>query len=416
MTVQRVVCTSCRSEYQVAETLAETRCIVASCQTSQAPLIPSLIGENVDERYEIVSLLGIGAMSTVWLGAHVHTQKTAAVKVFNQRKGITSRDVFQHELRALALANSAHTVEVYDGGQLSDGRFYIAMEVLFGRTLRAEMDALRGTPLPLRRAIQVAEQVCMSLSCAHRHSIAHLDLKPANIMLTESGTDKYFVKLVDFGISRLIGHASSSWLSDDQTAGSPAYVSPEQLTAGVEVGTKADLYSLGVILYEMLTGSPPFQDDDPVKEALARLSRTARPLADLRPDLPLDVSRLVSALLAKDPAERPASADETRKQLISLRDAVSAPVTSLRAARPDVRGGRRTKFVVAALFALLIILCGVYLFWETSTAPPEPGPATRLPLTPAPAITADPPQQPNPTRNGIPPVPPDGQTSVHETQ
>lgn len=377
MTAQRVVCTSCRSEYQVDGTQVETTCVLASCRANNASRIASLIGENIDDRYEIVSLLGIGAMSTVWLGAHVHTQKTAAVKVFQPRKGITSRDVFQHELRALALANSAHTVEVYDGGQLSDGRFYIAMEVLFGRTLRADLDSQRGTPIPLRRAIHIAEQVCMSLSCAHRHSIAHLDLKPANIMLTESGTDKYFVKLVDFGISRLIGHTNASWLAEDQTAGSPAYVSPEQLTAGAQIGTKADLYSLGVILYEMLTGSPPFQDEDPVKEAMARLSRSARPLADLRPDLPLEVSRVLSGLLSVDPNDRPASADDLRKQLILLRDVVSAPVTSLRAARPTATAKHWSRYALVVIIALIVVFAGVYVYWTasapmTETAPSDP--------------------------------------------
>lgn len=341
------VCPTCRAEYPPAT----RECATRRCARTGERLVDSRLGQILDDRYEVISILGRGSWSTVWMAVNQRTGDRCAVKLIERAVG-GEQEAWKHELRATLRAASIHSAEVMDAGLSEDGRFYIVMELVDGQPLDAVFSSYQRqrTPLPYRSVVHIATQICQALAPAHRVGIIHQDLKPANVILTTRDGDEEFVKVLDFGVARLLnpgpgdtgasgtGHQPS--IRATVSFGTPAYMAPEQVIAGGDVDERADLYSLGIMVYEALAGRLPFIADDPSELAQARLHREARALADLRPDLPRRLCTLVDTLLQREPDERPASADLVAR---ALNDIAARPSTSILALKNGVpRPARRS--------------------------------------------------------------------------
>ncbi|MRJ75623.1 Stk1 family PASTA domain-containing Ser/Thr kinase [Aeromicrobium sp. SMF47] len=268
-------------------------------------------------RYELGGLLGRGGMADVRVGRDLRLGRTVAVKQL--RSDLSADDTFQarfrREAQSSAALNHPSIVAVYDTGESIDKHGshvpYIVMEYVEGQTLR---DILRGAEngrkiLP-ERALSITADVLSALDYSHRSGIIHRDIKPANVMLTPSGQ----VKVMDFGIARAIADTSSAMTQTAAVIGTAQYLSPEQ-ARGETVDARSDIYSTGCLLYELLTGRPPFVGDSPVSVAYQHVREEARPPSQLNPDVSPDIDRIVAKALAKRVEDRYQSAADMRKDI-----------------------------------------------------------------------------------------------------
>jgi eukaryotic-like serine/threonine-protein kinase len=270
----------------------------------------------VDNRYRFVGNVGSGGMADVCLARDTVLERDVALKIMAPHcagdEGFVER--FRREARSAAALSHPNIVPVYDHGRTEDGEYYIVMEYLPGGTLKECIED-RGRLDP-RASVEVALEVAEALEAAHERGLVHRDVKPHNILITERGD----VKVADFGIAR---PASSNTLSQTGTVfGTASYMSPEQ-AMGERATERSDLYSLGVVLYEMLTGEPPFVADNPISVSTMHVNERPRPPAATAPEVPEPTNALVMRLLAKDPAERHASASQLIEDLERVRDGLS---------------------------------------------------------------------------------------------
>jgi serine/threonine-protein kinase len=277
------------------------------------PLIDTLF----DGRYRIVRKLGAGGMANVYLAEDQELGRRVAIKILNDRHANDDQFVerFRREAKNAAALSHPNIVSIYDRGE-AEGTYYIAMEYLDGRSLK-ELIVGRG-PAPVNVAVEYARQILSALRFAHRHGIVHRDIKPHNVLVDREGR----VKVTDFGIARA---GTSQMTETGSIVGTAQYLSPEQARGG-EVDQRSDLYSLGVVLYELLTGEAPFEGDTPVEIAMRHLSTVPEPPSALRPDLPRELDLVVMRALAKDPEDRYQSAEEMDADL--ERVARGAPVAA----------------------------------------------------------------------------------------
>lgn len=272
------------------------------------------VPQIISGRFRIEGEIGTGGMGTVYRATHLGLDRTVAVKIIKSEfagdREVAER--FLREARTMARLRHPHAAMIFDAGDLPDGRHFIIMEFVEGETL-AEAIAREGR-FSAERAVKIATEVCDVLEEAHRLGIIHRDLKPSNIMLSERG-----VCVLDFGVAKVLvpsADSSATHVStgSGQLVGTPRYMSPEQCL-GQRVGARSDLYSLGVLLYEMLAGHPPFID--PLQSALLVKQATAPApaLSRLRPDIARPLAGTIHALLAKRPEDRPRTAAMARRQL-----------------------------------------------------------------------------------------------------
>jgi eukaryotic-like serine/threonine-protein kinase len=271
------------------------------------PQPPRLLGG----RYELGDPIGTGGMAEVFRGSDVRLGRDVAVKVLRAdlARDPSFQQRFRREAQAAASLNAPAIVSVFDTGEDERGVPYIVMEFVDGRTLR---DVLReeGRLLPTR-ALEVTAEVCAALEAAHAAGIVHRDIKPGNVMLTRTGE----VKVMDFGIARAASDASSAMTQTAAVIGTAAYLSPEQ-ARGEHVDARSDLYSTGCLLYELVTGAPPFTGDSPVAVAYQHVREDPQPPSAYDVTLPASVDAVVLKAMAKNPANRYQSADEMREDLL----------------------------------------------------------------------------------------------------
>jgi serine/threonine protein kinase len=279
----------------------------------------TLINTLFDGRYRIVRKLGMGGMANVYLAEDEVLGRRVAIKILNDRHAGDDQFVerFRREAKNAASLSHPNIVSIYDRGE-AEGTYYIAMEYLDGRSLK-ELIVARG-PAPIHLAIDYARQILAALRFAHRHGIVHRDIKPHNVLVDGEGR----LKVTDFGIARA---GASQMTEAGSIIGTAQYLSPEQ-AKGAPVDQTSDLYSVGVVLYELLTGVVPFSGDTPVEIAMKHLSTVPEPPSAKRADIPRDLDMIVMRALAKDPAERYQSAEEMEADLRRVNRGVAiSPVT-----------------------------------------------------------------------------------------
>src|SRR5216110_3945212 len=261
----------------------------------------TLIGTVFDGRYRIERKLGTGGMADVYLAEDQELGRPVAIKILNDRHAQDDQFVerFRREAKNAAGLSHPNIVSIYDRGE-AEGSYYIAMEYLDGRTLKELL--VRNGPPPIPIAIDYARQVLAAIGFAHRNGIVHRDIKPHNVVVGRDGR----LKVTDFGIAR---SGASEMTEAGSIVGTAQYLSPEQ-ARGAPVDARSDLYSLGIVLYEMLTGTVPYTGDTPVEIAMKHLTAVPDPPSKLRSDIPHDLDAVVMRALAKDPEQRYGSAEE----------------------------------------------------------------------------------------------------------
>ena len=328
----------------------------------------------MDDRYTLIELLGSGGMAQVYLAHDEVLDRDVALKILRHQYAEDEEFVerFRREARNAAGLSHPNIVSVYDQGRSEDGAYYIAMEYVPGGTLKDRIR--RDGALGPNAAAGVALQIADALQAAHEKGVIHRDIKSQNVLVTRTGD----VKVTDFGIARA---ASSPVTATGVVLGTAGYMSPEQ-AMGKPVGPRSDLYSLGVVLYEMLTGELPYNAESPVAQAMKHVNEPPRSPREVNPDVPEALEALTANLLAKNPEDRytgaagliddlervrsglpPAAAKETERMAASLppspggqtkRTAAQPPVT-VPVEAPE-RGGRRRGKLFPALAALLLVL------------------------------------------------------------
>jgi serine/threonine protein kinase len=272
----------------------------------------ALVGKTIAGRYILRGLLGHGGMGAVYEAEHVGLGKRAAIKFVDPEFATDEKVVarFAREARAMSAIESAHIVTVFDAGT-EDGRPYLVMELLRGEDLGQRLRRL--TRIPLGEAMHVIAQVLKGLARAHAAGIVHRDLKPDNVFLVKGDTDPLFAKIVDFGISKIErprDTTSPLALTGRGTVlGTPFYMSPEQAQASPDVDRRTDLYSVGAILFECLTGRPPHTGESYEQVILSICMRDAPEVRSIEPSVPAPISAFVARALARDRAKRFASAE-----------------------------------------------------------------------------------------------------------
>ena len=328
-----------------------------------------MIGKSISH-YEITEKLGEGGMGVVYKARDTRLDRFVALKFLQPNPGEEAQDRqrFINEAKAASALDHSNICSIYEIGKSGDGRMFIAMAYYEGETLAAKIK--RG-PLPVKDAVEIAMEVAKGLSRAHEEDIIHRDIKPANIIITRRDE----VKIVDFGLAKL--SEGSKLTKVGTTVGTARYMSPEQ-TQGEAVDMRSDIFSLGVVLYEMLTGQPPFKGAYDLAVIYSILNLDPEPVTRLREDLPPGLEQAVTKCLAKDPAGRYQEADELIADLRRIQDP-SAPgeaPSRLPGLKRASKTGFRSFVLPAILLGLLALtIGGYYMFYQ-----PEAPPAERIPI------------------------------------
>ncbi len=291
----------------------------ASLPSSPGDSGDSLKGRVLGGRYQLDSCIGSGGMGAIYKARRLHIGDTVAVKVLRPEvvNDSLSRERFHREARAAAMLNHPNAVVIHDFGEDADGTAYIVMELLEGHSLRQILNEQKT--MPPERTYGVLRQACAALESAHRRGIIHRDIKPDNIILTNSEDLTDHVKILDFGIAKLRDKAvdtaslEKSLTTVGTVIGTPHYMSPEQCQ-GEPADARSDIYSLGVVIYEMLTGAVPFTAKTPTGVAVKHVTEPPKPLSNTLPGIAAALDKVVMRALAKNAADRQQSALELARE------------------------------------------------------------------------------------------------------
>jgi serine/threonine-protein kinase len=278
------------------------------------------VGQVIAGRYQIVKRLGAGGMGAVFQARQLSMERMVALKLIHPH--VVSDEVkkrFHREMQAGSRIEHPNVIQIFDYGE-EQGQLFLAMEFLDGKSLAKVLD--EGVIAP-PRILHIATQIVRGLGAAHQHGIAHRDLKPDNVMLLQRYGESDFVKVLDFGIARFVDDPEVSKMTvEGALIGTPMYMSPEQ-ARGEAIDHRTDFYSLGAMLYQMVTGRPPFNGPTLASLLVAHMTETPQAPSELAVNVPASLEKLILRLLAKDPAARPQSADELIKLLWTCREAAA---------------------------------------------------------------------------------------------
>ena len=355
-------------------------------RVASTPRVTALADGSLVGEYRLVKQLGKGTFGTVYHGAHTVIGKQAALKVLNAQFSDDAATVerFIDEARAVNRIAHPNIVDIFDFGELQDGRKYCVMELLEGETLTALLDTMGVCTGPL--AVRILNQIAAALDAAHEHQIVHRDLKPDNIFISrkvapgESDVGPV-VKLLDFGIARVADRPHGGTASG-VVLGTPAYMSPEQCR-GARVDMRTDVYALGVVAFKMLTGGLPFEGQNALQFVSQHLNEAPPLASSLNPELPAAVDAVLARMLAKAPEGRPERASVAIQELTA---ALGTAGVSVRPAGP--RATRR--WVWGVVFAACLSLPLIVLTVATRHGGP-PAIATAAPVAVAPEASHSPP-------------------------
>ena len=297
-----------------------------------------LIGRLVDSRYEVVDRLARGGMATVYRAHDRRLDRTVALKLMHAHLADSPDFVsrFRREARAAARLSNPGVVAVYDQGSL-DGVAYLVMEYIEGPTLR---DLIAAGPLSVKEALGLVAQLLRPLGAAHRAGLVHRDIKPENVLLPSDGS---VAKVADFGLARAVTEVTQT--TTGNVLGTVAYLAPELITSG-DSTSRADVFSAGVVFYELLTGEQPFSADSPIQIAFRNVHEDVPLPSTLVPDMPADIDELVAIMTRREPQDRPADADEALALLRNVVDELTDSELAVR--RGGGTGSIRTQEVMTA--------------------------------------------------------------------
>src|ERR671936_922493 len=292
----------------------------------------TLINTLFDGRYRILRKLGSGGMANVYLAEDEELGRRVAIKILNDRYANDELFIerFRREAKSAAGLSHPNIVSIYDRGE-AEGTYYIAMEVIEGRSLK-ELILTRG-PLPIGQAITHTLEMLEALRFAHRHGIIHRDIKPHNILIGER------LKVTDFGIARA---GASQMTEAGSIMGTAQYLSPEQ-ARGAPVTASSDLYSVGIVLYEMLTGKLPFNGDSAIEIAMTHLNELPKAPSKIRPEIPEDLDHVVLRALAKAPEDRYQTAEDFAEDLHRVEAGLPGSSSLFSSPRPALPAGTSSR-------------------------------------------------------------------------
>jgi len=305
------------------------------------PATDPLVGRTLNEKYYLEERLGSGGMGKVYRARHLSMDRPVAIKFLHTRfsEDEAARLRLLTEARAAVALRHANAVSVTDFGQTAEGWVYIVMELLEGRTLREILS--REAPLETARATSIMLQASDAVAAAHQAGIIHRDLKPSNILITQSADQPAVVKVLDFGIAKFFaedGDDVEALAHSNSVIGTPRYMSPEQHN-GDDLTPATDVYSLGVILYEMLTGMVPFSGSTPAEIAEKHVNYSPHSPREVVAAIPEDVERVVLQALEKQPSDRPPNAAEFRRELLETAERLGLETHAIKSA-PDIEALR----------------------------------------------------------------------------
>jgi tRNA A-37 threonylcarbamoyl transferase component Bud32 len=381
------------------------RCGAGLAGTTVAEAQPDpLIGALIDGRFLVTRKLGEGGMGVVYEAEQTAFGRRIALKVLHPH--VTDKILFarfRNEAATASRLDHPNTITVFDFGETETGSLYIAMELVSGASLDAEIR--RGGALEWRRAARIVRQICGSLANAHEKGIVHRDLKPENVMLLRRDTERDFVKVLDFGIAKIMEDDGTdqrqALTKTGMVLGTPQYMSPEQIR-GEKVDARSDIYSTGVIVYQMLTGAPPFSSATPMGLLTKHLTDQPPPFAQMNPTIqvPPELERLVMQMLAKAAVERPQTMREVAERIDAVLLKGGSAKTVVMDAAVAKRKGKGGMIVGIALGAVLLLGGGAVAAWYFTLGPGSSAPGVATPSTPIPEV----PQQPIVTPQAQQPV------------
>ena len=323
-------CPKCGREFENANTLCPADGTVL--QRTEDPLI----GRTLAGKYRIEELINEGGMGAVYRSTHTLMDKIVAIKVLHPALAADDKIVarFTREAKAASRLSHPHALTVTDFGEDESGVVFLVMEYLKGNTLK---EVVHGEgPMPLRRATEIIRQVCGALEAAHEAGIVHRDLKSDNIMLLDIGGGDW-AKVLDFGIAKITEKVGQdpALTAPNLIIGTPQYMSPEQCSQAAEIDSRSDIYSLGVILYEMLVGHVPFTGESPTAIMMKHLQEAPPSVLEERKDLPVAVGRVVTRAMAKRPEDRFQTVAELSEELHAAAEGQPAAAAAADAGTPE---------------------------------------------------------------------------------
>jgi serine/threonine-protein kinase len=330
--------------------------------------IDELLGQTLGS-YRVLSLIGEGGMGRVYHAEHVLLGRKVALKLLRPEYAVKRDAVsrFFKEAQSVNKIGHENIVDITDFVELESGETFIIMELLQGDDL-AEIQRKGDGPMPLHRAMQIALQVCDALEAAHRMEIVHRDLKPDNIFIVNTATKRDFVKLLDFGVAKLLGEPTDSdgWhTAAGSVIGTPAYMSPEQ-ASGIPVDARSDIYSLGAILYELFTGHPVFRAKSFGEYVVKHMNDDPIPPRDLAnaPKIPASLEQVILRCLEKDPNKRYQSVNELREDLARATATVQTAISQIPTSAAPKPKRRRTWTAIPVVVGVAGLAVGA--FWLAS--------------------------------------------------
>jgi serine/threonine-protein kinase len=283
------------------------------------------IGLVLDAKYQVDRLIGKGGMGNVYEAKHLHMGLPVAIKILHPHLVTDSTAVerFRREARSARTVNHPNAISIMDFGVTSDNILYLAMELINGISLQEVLK--KETTIDFTRAVKMMHQVCLAVDAAHQKAIIHRDLKPDNILILDYGTPAEKVKVIDFSIAKMKESGKDPNLtSAGVVVGTPQYISPEQ-AQGLELDSRSDIYSLGIILYQMLTGNVPFTGKTSAMLLMQHIQAKPKPPREVKPEIPLKLEAVILKALSKQAKDRQQTAAELAKE---LEDALAAPVAA----------------------------------------------------------------------------------------